>query len=152
MHTEDVANSDEIPRPAPPPPRTYRGIVYVNAYAVTRHYGGPEEGGWWYNRGEPLASVPIPAEITDRHDRDGGENDYTYCTGCYSDEGERTICSNREVVPDENAKEAMIAYLKGAFADVVEGNIYSVLGGTALEIRIEDEQAYAWPEARPHYE
>lgn len=32
---------------------------YVNAYCVTRHYGGPEEGGWWYNAGEPLASVPI---------------------------------------------------------------------------------------------
>ena len=27
-------------------------LMYVNAYEVTRHYGGPEEGGWWYNRGE----------------------------------------------------------------------------------------------------
>lgn len=34
-------------------------IRYVNAYSVTRHYGGPEEGGWWYNAGEPLASVPL---------------------------------------------------------------------------------------------
>ena len=34
-------------------------ITYVNAYAVTRHYGGPEEGGWWFNAGEPLASVPL---------------------------------------------------------------------------------------------
>ena len=34
-------------------------IVYVNAYAVSRHYGGPQEGGWWYNAGEPLASVPL---------------------------------------------------------------------------------------------
>lgn len=23
--------------------------VAVSVYAVTRHYGGPEEGGWWYN-------------------------------------------------------------------------------------------------------
>jgi len=23
--------------------------MYLNVYAVTRHYGGPEEGGWWYN-------------------------------------------------------------------------------------------------------
>lgn len=23
--------------------------VFVNVYFVTRHYGGPEEGGWWYN-------------------------------------------------------------------------------------------------------
>lgn len=34
-------------------------ITYLNAYAVTRHYGGPEEGGWWFNAGEPLASVPL---------------------------------------------------------------------------------------------
>lgn len=22
---------------------------YVSEYSVTRHYGGPEEGGWWYS-------------------------------------------------------------------------------------------------------
>lgn len=41
------------PLAAPPP-------AFVNAYSVTRHYGGPEEGGWWYDRGTPLASVPVP--------------------------------------------------------------------------------------------
>lgn len=39
-----------------------RDIRFVNAYAVSRQYGGPEEGGWWYDAGEPLASVPA---ITD---------------------------------------------------------------------------------------
>ena len=34
-------------------------LWYVNVYSMTRHYGGPEEGGWWYNAGEPLASVPV---------------------------------------------------------------------------------------------
>lgn len=24
--------------------------MYVSVYSVTRHYGGPEEGGWWYDR------------------------------------------------------------------------------------------------------
>lgn len=24
-------------------------LVYINVYEVTRHYGGPEEGGWWYD-------------------------------------------------------------------------------------------------------
>jgi hypothetical protein len=24
-------------------------MTWVNCYFVTRHYGGPEEGGWWYN-------------------------------------------------------------------------------------------------------
>lgn len=37
-------------------------IVYVNAYAVSRNWGGPEEGGWWYDSGEPLASIPVREE------------------------------------------------------------------------------------------
>ena len=34
----------------------YSYRTYVNVYAITRHYGGPEEGGWWYNTGEPIES------------------------------------------------------------------------------------------------
>jgi len=37
-------------------------ILYVNAYAVTRNYGGPQEGGWYFNSGSPLASIPVKAE------------------------------------------------------------------------------------------
>lgn len=40
--------------PIPPGPDTF-----VNVYEVTRHFGGREEGGWWYDRGNPLASVPV---------------------------------------------------------------------------------------------
>lgn len=34
-------------------------VVYVNAYEVERCYGGPEEGGWYFNAGYPIASVPV---------------------------------------------------------------------------------------------
>lgn len=34
-------------------------VRYVNAYSITRSYGGPEEGGWWYDEGEPLGSIPV---------------------------------------------------------------------------------------------
>jgi hypothetical protein len=37
-------------------------VIYVNAYIVTRHFGGREEGGWWYNTGHPLASVPVATD------------------------------------------------------------------------------------------
>lgn len=33
-------------------------LVFVNAYAVERCYGGPEEGGWWYNRYDCLETYP----------------------------------------------------------------------------------------------
>ncbi len=36
--------------------------VYLNAYHTTLAYGGPEEGGWWYTEGEPIASVPADGE------------------------------------------------------------------------------------------
>lgn len=32
---------------------------YVNAYEQDRAYGGPEEGGWWFDWGTPLASIPV---------------------------------------------------------------------------------------------
>jgi hypothetical protein len=38
------------------------GKRYVNVYEVSRHYGGPEEGGWWYDAGEPIASIPCDTQ------------------------------------------------------------------------------------------
>lgn len=35
---------------------------YLNVYEVTRYYGGPEEGGWWFDAGEPVASIPFETE------------------------------------------------------------------------------------------
>ena len=34
-------------------------MLYVNVYHVSQLYGGPEEGGWYYDAGEPIASIPI---------------------------------------------------------------------------------------------
>jgi hypothetical protein len=36
--------------------------LFVNAYEVTQGYGGAEEGGWWYDCGEPIASIPVRSE------------------------------------------------------------------------------------------
>lgn len=30
--------------------------TWINVYEYSRHYGGPEEGGWWYDSWECLAS------------------------------------------------------------------------------------------------
>ena len=35
---------------------------FVNVYRTERAYGGPEEGGWWYNKGEYLGSYGMYAE------------------------------------------------------------------------------------------
>ena len=33
----------------------------VNVYALDRCYGGPEEGGWWYDTEDPELSLEVPA-------------------------------------------------------------------------------------------
>jgi hypothetical protein len=33
---------------------------YINIYELDRHYGGPEEGGWWYDSGTPVVSLALP--------------------------------------------------------------------------------------------
>jgi hypothetical protein len=32
---------------------------FINVYEMEQAYGGPEEGGWYYPTGTPLASVPV---------------------------------------------------------------------------------------------
>jgi hypothetical protein len=42
---------------------------FVNVYSVTRRYGGPEEGGWYYDVGEVLASVPVTTDEDEASER-----------------------------------------------------------------------------------
>jgi hypothetical protein len=37
--------------------------VWVNVYEVTRHYGGPEEGGWWYNWNDAIDSSYVDVKL-----------------------------------------------------------------------------------------
>lgn len=34
-------------------------LYYINAYNTNRYYAGPEEGGWYYDAGTAIASVPV---------------------------------------------------------------------------------------------
>ena len=36
--------------------------VYLNTYEVWQSYGGPEEGGWWYQSGSPVQSIKFSDE------------------------------------------------------------------------------------------
>lgn len=38
---------------------------YINIYRLDRHYGGPEEGGWWYDSGTPEGSLVLPDDATE---------------------------------------------------------------------------------------
>jgi hypothetical protein len=87
-------------------------IVYVNVYSVTRHYGGPEEGGWYYNWDECIETYPCKNKVSD--------------------------LIQEELENEHNRKKF--------------GNIYSVLGGRDIEVRIEELPAESQTKERPYYE
>lgn len=99
-------------------------VKYVNAYSVTRHYGGPEEGGWWYDAGEPLASVPVRVP---RFGKDCRDED-----------------------PVLKARYELGQLLEPQF----RGNRdrHSVIGDANLVIAVEDSFAQPYPKQTPHYE
>lgn len=116
--------------------------LYVNTYAVGRACGGPEEGGWWFDTGVPVASVPV--ELTD----DERETIHEIAT--------------RESAGDHNAYQVVfIEHLRRKAQTIRDewaeryprtNKRSSVLGGEDHEVYIEDHFARAFPEEVPHYE
>src|SRR5262245_7305236 len=69
-------------------PETLRPLRWwAVVYEVDRGYGGPEEGGWWYDCGELVVSVPcrsseeaetVADQLRDRYPRSGLSGSVTY--------------------------------------------------------------------------
>ena len=62
-------------------------MKYVNVYLVTRHYGGPQEGGWWYNNCDLEECVPCRSELFAKRVAEH------FKAGDYSNEDRRSIYS-----------------------------------------------------------
>jgi len=67
---QDLYQGETMPEDKYSPPQT-RGVgcVAFTFGMVDRCYGGPEEGGWWYDRFEPLRFWWVPARSADRFER-----------------------------------------------------------------------------------
>lgn len=64
-------------------------LLYVNAYAVSRFYAHPAEGGIWLDSGEALASIPVRKgkdniDVMKKHLRDIFEDEYAGNRSRYS--------------------------------------------------------------------
>jgi hypothetical protein len=124
---------------------TTRSMVYVNAYHVNRACGVQEEGGWWYDYGEPLAAVPI-ALTTPYVIEDVPEDDEPW---------DEPIAPDMNGVNDEDCARIgiVIADLKRNLADFDDPRgIGSVLCEGVLRIHVEFRMAEAWPKRAPRYE
>jgi hypothetical protein len=130
--------------------------IYINAYAVSRHYGGPEEGGWWFNAGQPLASVPLAVQesVTVEANHSAGRGEY------YLEEViDRASYDHSDDAPDPRCwilrfdadrAERVEAELRETLGDVAYGDIYSMRGGRELQVRRELHLATAWSDYRPY--
>lgn len=51
---------------------------FVNVYSIDRVYGGPEEGGWWYDTGELVKVIVCQSEEQAQEVRQQLEAEYPY--------------------------------------------------------------------------
>lgn len=118
--------------------------LYVNIYAVSRAYGGPEEGGWWFDTGEPVGSIPV--EMTEAERRAL----HTLVTQREGEDIDPEVYDKHfDTYLREKAEGVRSAY-QDLYPDT--GKSSSVLGGDDYRIRIEDHIARPYPDERPHYE
>ena len=87
--------------------------IFINVHRVQRAYGGPEEGGWWYNRGTCLSSTKTsvctcPLFLT-AFDRDVSELQHAADCGLHAtvDETRQEYAGHRDKwIPQETGDES----------------------------------------------
>lgn len=111
--------------------------LYVNVYEASRCYGGPEEGGWWFDTGYPILSIPValaplPGEFPVELSMQVGPRGTTW------DEATRA------------AAEVIRTRLREDYPNT--GKRSSVIGGDDYDVLIEKEPGKPFPETFPRYE
>jgi hypothetical protein len=112
----------------------YSTATYLNVYEVHQCYGGREEGGWWFDAGSPVASVPIAG--LNRAEIDALEANIRRQYQLDSS-GQYALKNNPE------ADDFDISRARGRT---------SCAGGYDVEVRFEDHFAEALPASKPRYE
>lgn len=95
---------------------------YVNEYAVTREYGGPEEGGWWFDEGR-----------------------FVKCHGEFDDEAMGQADGLADALEEQERDEDDRTGGLGRYR-------YSVLGGADTVFYVEDQPGRHFPREYPRYE
>lgn len=115
--------------------------VYLNTYKTWQAYGGPEEGGWWYECGEPVQSVLVSdLDIEDWYETTTLEDRQAQCQTAtlFFTEGKaptpaKTGYGGYTFMPDSDEPTSFI-----------QDNDYQSC--------FEDHFAQAYPEVKPRYE
>lgn len=112
--------------------------MYVNVYELNREYGGPEEGGWWYDTGTVVESVDVNHLFT-------GTTDEFF---------ERYRHESTGATPLTDVEREVFNVEARLFAEYPSNGKrgYTSYRGGDYRIIIEDHKAKDWPEVIPHYE
>jgi hypothetical protein len=121
--------------------------LYVNIYAAEQRYGGPEEGGWWFDTGAPVGSIPV--QFTDNEfevqrewfSLDHGDDPALWDHDLWGKHLEEALHRKAQATREEWAEHYPFTRKR-----------YSVNGGGDYNVVIEDHFAQPYPEVRPHYE
>jgi hypothetical protein len=103
----------------------------VAIHFVDRCYGGPEEGGWWYNAGHPIT------EVLKGYDNMTPEDSLPKCF--LTEDEAQTYCDllNNKLAAGPN---------KG------RRSIYSMASEGRYQAMVQAGWPHAWPNPAPHYE
>lgn len=138
-------------------------VMYVSIYSVGRAYGGPEEGGWWFDTGVPIGAIPV--FITD--DERGDIYDELWDELLPKAREKFTTDVDGEVpvnwlpeFPDEFEKRITAAIREHAqpilekYREVYQhtGKRSSVLGGEDYDVVLEEKFPRPFPTETPRYE
>lgn len=113
---------------------------YWLIFELTRSYGGPEEGGWWYDSGNMIACIPAEREcLTEQTWNDNG----------YWDEQVTEWLGKRE--DNKALVEVLKALTEMGYAE--DGEYCHVRPRhESIAVRWDDEIVTHFPEQRPFYE
>lgn len=143
IQEEDIYPPEDYIRPG------CESFLYVNAYSITRHFGGREEGGWYYDSFFPLASIPVRAISLEGHD-----NSCWTCSQARNGVEGYKLCEwgfQLQVI-DEDQLKVFKDHLHDLFDGLQDGDRFSVLGGTDICVCVEDRVAEISPKEIPRYE
>jgi hypothetical protein len=137
-------------------------MLYINAYRVSRVYGGHEEGGWYYDAGEPLAAIPIETK------EERGKDYYFTSDGKFHVRECMTCGGAGEYEEEDPTYEPAAIYMKQCeYCGELPASEEEVLKtfkslekllkpeidrNEDFRIALEGHMAAHYPERRPHYE
>ena len=114
-------------------------MAYLNTYRIWQSFGGPEEGGWWYESGTPVQSLYLNQQTAEDYIQD---KEWEDLKELYEKTTETYIQNSEDIYANENGYH--FAPGSDEPSIYIKANEYSTI--------IEDHYAEDYPSVKPHYE